>query len=308
MSETPQDALTIAAVPPKDAAEALRLVFGGLAEGQDEDYVRTIAAAMQSGEIPAAGLLEARRGPHRVGAAWFQVLAAGAALVWPPRLAPGEPMETASRLMAAGCQRLSDAGVVAANAILANVAPEEDRLLREAGFMPLASLFYMACEDSVFPEARPVGRLAFEPWRRTEQGRLARLVQATYEGALDCPAADDPRSPEDVLAGYRAAGVFSPDHWLFVRHEGRDVGCLLLADHPAVGNMELVYLGVVPSSRGQGFGREICQHAQWLARQAGRRRLVAAVDSANLPAVRMYTAAGFSVWDCRAAYGKRFGA
>ncbi len=308
MSETPQDTLMIGTVLPEDAADALRLVFSGLPEGQDVEYVRTVAAAMQSGEIEATGLFEARREQQRVGAAWFQVLGGGAALVWPPRLVPGEPAETASRLMGAGCAWLTEARVVTANAILANVAPEDDRILRAAGFTPLASLLYMACEDSVFPEEPPQGRLEFEPWQSSEVDRLARLVQVTYEGSLDCPAGDDPRGPEEVLEGYRAAGVFSADHWLFVRREGRDVGCLLLADHPAAGNMELVYLGVVPSSRGQGFGWEICRHAQWLARRAGRSRLVAAVDSTNLPAVRMYAAAGFSVWDCRAAYGKRFGA
>lgn len=306
MAAVPKAPVAIAAVPLEDAAEALRLVFGGLAEGQDEEYVRTVAAAMRSGEISAAGLLEARRGLHRVGAAWFQVLAGGAALVWPPRLVPGEPAETALRLMAVGCQQLANAQVVTANAILANVAPEDDRVLRAAGFAPLTALLYMASEDTAFPTEPPEGRLEFEPWRPTEELRLARLVQATYEDSLDCPNAEDSRRPEDVLAGYRATGVFSPDHWLFVRSQGRDVGCLLLADHPAAGNMELVYLGVVPSSRGQGFGREICRHAQWLARRAGRRRLVAAVDSANRPAVQMYAAAGFSVWDCRTAYLKRF--
>jgi ribosomal protein S18 acetylase RimI-like enzyme len=306
MSATPKDSLAIATVSPEEVPEALRLVFSGLAEGQDEEYVRCVAVAMQSGEIQATGLLEARRGRRRVGAAWFHELAGGTALVWPPRLVPGEPAETASRLMAAGCQRLSEAGVVAANAILANVTPEDDLVLRTAGFQPLATLLYLACEDSVFPKERPGGRLAFEPWRPGEERRLAQLVQATYEGSLDCPDAEETRPPEEVLAGYRAIGVFSPDHWLFARFEGHDVGCLLLADHPTFGNMEVVYLGLVPSSRGRGLGREICHHAQWLARRAGRRRLVAAVDSANLPAVRMYTSTGFSVWDQRAAYLKRF--
>ncbi len=306
MSEPRQETLTIAAVRREETAAALHLVFSGLAEGQDEHYVRSLAAAIASGEIEASGLLEARRGALRVGAAWFQVLAGRAALVWPPRLVPGEPRETAARLLAAGCQGLAEARVLTANAILANVTPEEDCMFREAGFLPVASLFYMASEASLFPEARPEGRLDFEPWRASEEERLGRLVQATYEGSLDCPAADDPRSPAEVLAGYRATGVFSPDHWLFVRDAGRDVGCLLLADHPVAENMELVYLGVVPSSRGQGFGREMCRHAQWLARRAGRRRLVAAVDSANQPAVRMYTAVGFSIWDCRAVYAKRF--
>jgi GNAT superfamily N-acetyltransferase len=57
--------------------------------------------------------------------------------------------------------------------------------------------------------------------------------------------------------------------------------------------MELVYMGLEPHSRGKGFGQQIVEQAQRLARLAGRTRLVAAVDAANRPAVQTYTAKGF---------------
>ena len=103
----------------------------------------------------------------------------------------------------------------------------------------------------------------------------------------------------DVLAGYRATGSHDPQRWLLVRHEGRDVGCLLLSDYPEQGNVELVYMGVVPEARGEGWGMHIARQAQWLARQAGRPRLVLAVDAANAPALRIYLALGFRPWDRR---------
>jgi len=132
------------------------------------------------------------------------------------------------------------------------------------------------------------------------------VLEATYEQTLDCPVLNGVRQIEDVLVGYRSTGAFSPDYWLIVRHGGKDVGCLLLADHPQHDNIELVYMGVMSSLRGRGWGIQITRQAQWLTRRAGRRRLVLAVDAANTPAVRMYAEAGFQTWDRRSVYLRRF--
>jgi len=290
----------------EEAVNALRLVLRDLPAEQTEEYVRTLTTEIVSGAISAEGLLQAWRGANRVGAAWFQILAGRSALVWPPRLVPDEPAVTAERLLAAGCRLLAQRDVAVANALLASVTREDDAVLRAAGFAPLASLLYMACEEPAFPQDQPAGRLEFEPWGADQQDRLIRLVEATYVGTLDCPAMNDLRRTEDVLAGYRESGVFSPKRWLFVRHGDRDAGCLLLSDQPASGNMELVYTGLVPQSRGRGFGKEICRRAQWMTRQAGRERLVTAVDAANAPAIGMYASTGFRAWDRREVYLKHF--
>ena len=112
------------------------------------------------------------------------------------------------------------------------------------------------------------------------------------------------RTAEDVLAGYRSNGVFDPKLWLLVRRRQRGVGCLLLADHLRHDNMELLYLGLIPAARGRGCGRQLARQAQWLARRAGRRRLVLAVDAANAPAIQTYTAVGFQTWQQRESYVK----
>jgi ribosomal protein S18 acetylase RimI-like enzyme len=58
-------------------------------------------------------------------------------------------------------------------------------------------------------------------------------------------------------------------------------------------------MGIVPTSRGAGWGVEIARQAEWLAGVASRGRVVLAVDAENSPAVRMYAAAGFQAWDRR---------
>ena len=84
------------------------------------------------------------------------------------------------------------------------------------------------------------------------------------------------------------------------------MGCLLLADHPRYENMELVYMGVIPENRGQHWGADIARRAQWVARQAGRARLVLAVDASNRPAIEMYASVGFRTWDQRRIYYRIF--
>ena len=67
-------------------------------------------------------------------------------------------------------------------------------------------------------------------------------------------------------------------------------------------HMELVYMGLVPDARGNGWGRAMVRHAQWLARRRDRSQLVLAVDQKNLPALAMYEAASFVGWDNRSVW------
>jgi ribosomal protein S18 acetylase RimI-like enzyme len=75
-----------------------------------------------------------------------------------------------------------------------------------------------------------------------------------------------------------------------------------MADHADQDQFEIVYLGVVPQARGERLGLTLTRHALWLARQAGRARVVLAVDAANRPAIDGYLVAGFAAWDRRSIF------
>jgi ribosomal protein S18 acetylase RimI-like enzyme len=176
-------------------------------------------------------------------------------------------------------------------------------LVESFGFSHLAELLYLTCESARFPvEPLIDGELQFVPYEERERQRLRNLIEQTYVDSLDCPALNGARSIDEVIDGYQATGFFRPENWQFVRHEGNDMGVLVLADHPAARHWELVYMGLVPQARGHGWGRQITQHAQSLARHANVDRIVLAVDAANSPALAMYRAAGFEMWDRRNVY------
>jgi ribosomal protein S18 acetylase RimI-like enzyme len=172
----------------------------------------------------------------------------------------------------------------------------------------LADLVYLTCEAERFPaDLLDPHDLAFLPYDASQHDRFIQVIEQTYEDTLDCPALNGARRMEDVLEGYRATGMFHPEHWLIVRAGGQDVGVLLLADHSAARHWELVYMGLVPIARGQGWGRQITQHAQRLARRQNVERIVLAVDAANSPALGMYRAAGFEPWDRRVVFVRFLG-
>ncbi len=229
------------------------------------------------------------------------------ALFWPPRLIAGESLKTAHRLMDAALQALAQTDLRIIQALLPTDVGEDAEVLRLAGFRHFSDLLYLVCLNRDFPTVPFMsGPLAsgieFLASGLEQEQRLAKLVEATYIDTRDCPAVNGLRSIEDVLLGYRATGKLDSQGWLIVRHRGEDVGCLITADHDQFNTRELIYMGLTPTARRRGLGTVVVRHALWLAAQAGRQRLVLAVDAANEPALRMYAAAGFQAWDRKSVF------
>jgi len=304
--KVPRSQVEIGLAPLDQAGRALRLVFRRFAADDRAEQVHMFLAGIESGKIPLEGLLEARRGGRLVGAVFSQFMPGRTAMLWPPRLIDGEPDSTARALLDATNEYLLSGRICMAEVLVETLTHDDDTILRYGEFEPLAELLFMVCTQNNFPKTCPAGPLEFEPYGAAGYDCLARLVERTYQQTQDCPRLNKVRKIDDVLAGYRATGVYDPMRWLIARHEGRDVGCLLLADHPQHENWELVYMGLVVSARGHAWGRNIARHAQFLAGRAGRMRLVLAVDAGNAPAIAMYSAVGFRVWDRRSVYVKFF--
>jgi RimJ/RimL family protein N-acetyltransferase len=287
-------------------ADALRLVFEHLDEDARTALVTTLLANSAAGALPMAGLFDARRSEELVGAVWAQIQPGRTGVLWPPRVKPNEDPRTALELMTAADAFFARHAVSLAQTLLEDARGADAALLKQGGYEHFAELLYLVCTEAYFPPTRPDGELEFEAYTPAARARLAAVMEATYEATLDCPRLNGARAMEDVLTGYQATGRFDPGHWRIVRSDGRDVGCLLLADHPVGDQWELVYMGLVPAARGRGLGLQIIRFAQYLTGQAGRGRLVLAVDADNAPALALYASAGFLRWDQRSAFLRIF--
>ncbi|MBI3839162.1 MAG: GNAT family N-acetyltransferase [Planctomycetia bacterium] len=304
MTQNVSDPLCIQRASPGDQVEAITLLFSHLSAAECDRQVAKILA--ESAGSPPAGLWVAYRKTRLVAAGLAKVQPGRTAFVSVPRLTADETAETARELLASLVADLPRQGVQLAQTLLETDHGPQADLLIACGFRHVSNLLYLVGVQGSFPTSRPNDGLEFTGYKADEQQRMARLVERTYGGSLDCPAMDGVRRIEDVLEGYRATGLFDPARWIIVRHQGSDIGCLLLTDHPQSDQWELVYMGVVPEARGHGWGVAIARHAQWLTRQAERKRLVLAVDAANAPALAAYATAGFVAWDHRSVYLRMF--
>jgi ribosomal protein S18 acetylase RimI-like enzyme len=289
--------------PPAIVREALALVLRELAPEQRREVANK--AACDSGGNASAfdALFVARRGGELCGAVWGQHQAGRTAVLWVPQMTAAANGEVAEQLTQAVVRALDADNVEMTQTLLlsrtATIAP----VLESAGFFYLAELLYLVgVPASTTAGAQQAEALEFIAYDDSQRSRLTAVIEQTYLDSHDCAVMNGKRQMDDVLDGYRATGVYRPENWLIVRGGGRDIGVLLLAEDPAAGHCELVYMGVVPEARGQGHGERIAKHALSLAKLRGAERVVLAVDAGNGPAVAIYGRAGFTVWDRRTVF------
>jgi ribosomal protein S18 acetylase RimI-like enzyme len=136
------------------------------------------------------------------------------------------------------------------------------------------------------------GELKFVDANAIEEDRLEKLVETTYIDTLDVPELNGIRSTHNTIEGY-AACVQSPQlPWWMIQWQGADVGCLFLCQH-GVELVELVYIGFIPEARGKRLARDVMEFAHRWAANHGATRVVAAVDSRNEPALKLYSHFGY---------------
>ncbi|MEE3371348.1 MAG: GNAT family N-acetyltransferase [Planctomycetota bacterium] len=248
-------------------------------------------------------------GEHIVGATWYKPqpgrVGIAGSLWLPTQIAPSLA-EAGAQLLAVQQKKLVEQGCQLIQSWLPQATGDAAHRLQQAGLRHLADVHCMVSLPHHWPNTAPShdNPLHCVGCRTTHQDRLKKVLSATYTETLDCPQLNALRDIEDVLEGYRATGTSRADGWWLLRYDDQDVGCLLLADFPRNRQIELVYLGLIPTARGKGWGRFLVRYAQWFAFQANRDQLVLAVDSTNHPAQTLYWDAGFVTWKHRSVFIK----
>jgi len=270
--------------------EAIRLLLS--AEPDPGAAARQMLPRVRSGALSRELLLAAQRDGRLAGVIWANIQPGRTASVWPPRTRPDEPADTAE-LVRCAIDGVRERDCVLAQAMV-DEADNAAGVLQAAGFAEITRMvfFVRLTESGPAKSVRP--RLELLPAEDLPPGRLESLIERTYEGTLDLPELDELRDTTDLMAGYRATGHALPGGWLVATEANEPGGCLILADHPDMDAVELVYLGVAPERRRRGWGRALVEHAARLAHGRGRSQLVLAVDERNSPAISVYRQAGFT--------------
>ena len=178
--------------------------------------------------------------------------------------------------------------------------PPSQRLTRRAlldgGFHELATLLdlHRALEpvDAAWMAPLPQG-VTLHAYREARRAELLSILDATYEGTLDCPRLHGMRRTADILAGLRGSNGWVPGLWTMLHLDGAPSGTVLLTPSHEPGTVELAYLGLSPVARGRGLGRVLLSHGLSLASRRGFRSVRLAVDVNNDPARKLYRHFGF---------------
>jgi ribosomal protein S18 acetylase RimI-like enzyme len=277
---------------------AIRVARGSEAARAAEAFLRMPAIPARRDESPGrtrpavAHTVVAVRAGEIVGVCGWAPGAGRCATVVAPRLAEWDE-EVASRLIRGAASAAAEAG---ARFIQAVAEPEGRsplaRAIGRAGMERLAVLAYLrravTAAEACAPAPKEITWRRWTPWRRRQ---FARTIERTYEGSLDCPAMAGLRTAQDALATHRATGVFRAWAWHLALEGGEAVGVVLASE--VEGRGDLVYLGVVPEARGRGIGRALLAQAIRDTARMGLPALAVAVDTANVPAVRLYAGARF---------------
>jgi len=284
---------------PEEWETVLPLLFADSPPAEQAAHVRDVLESARRGEISLDGLLAARQGGMTVGVALYVQQPDETIFVWPPSvsIAADDADLIVDRLLAEIRQHVDRSGAWLAQCLLATESVADRAALSRNGFPHLADLHYLRCSlaEPLAPLARD--RFQTEIYRPPETtDRFARVLERTYAGSLDCPALDGLRSGEQALRSHRAAGVFDPARWKIYRVAESDVGLLLLNAHTDQNVWEVVYMGIVPEARGQGYGRAMLLAGLHEAQAAGCDSVLLAVDGRNHFAINVYESLGFREW------------
>lgn len=301
-SEDVSDALTIHTTKGERLRRAIELICTQYPEEHREDHFRFLTSHLRKAPPGTSGVLHVEKDGRLTAAVMWTIYPGKIAILSAPGIETASDLPNVATMYRAVVERLSATTTELIFTSLPDKQSPFVESLQASGFEYLTQLVYLAALSSDFPPEPPSTPYQFVLPHQVSQFRFAEIVEATYQGTLDCPRLNGMRQTSDVLASYRATSPFSPDLWFAVLRGDRPVGCLILADHAETNQMELVYMGLISGERGQGRGADLVRQAQWLSRCRGRDALLLAVDRGNYPAIKTYQRLGFRQLEERVVY------
>ena len=170
------------------------------------------------------------------------------------------------------------------------------RLFLERDFAPPSpevTRISMTNADFAGLELRPWSPEAYEP--------SAELIRRAYTGHLDSDINDQYQTRDGCLRflhniiRFPGCGVFDADSsWTLRDRSTGTLAAILLCSRVDADVAHITQLCLAPSLRARGAGRNLLNYAMnWLALR-GYRAITLTVSQQNVPAVRLYRAAGFT--------------
>jgi L-amino acid N-acyltransferase YncA len=269
-------------------------------EASDEQFRQIMATRLPVLLLPGnLKPMEVIVGGRRVAAAYFTEVAGNVATLGGVRAKHGyEPF--AGQLLDRMYDQLSLKGFRQTQALI-NIADHASQLiLSQSGFRSVTQVRQVCKELGSFDLQEAVdtlpglkGKWSWQPACQFDFADVAKLVEMTFQGSLDCPALNGLRSASEVTAGFLERRAWNEQlQWWLLCKDGTPVACCFMTQH-STELVELNYMGIAQAWRGQSLGHLLVQNALQTCQLAGVQFLTSAVDVQNWPAVKIYQAQGF---------------
>jgi mycothiol synthase len=281
--------VTLRPARPAELPVALAMILGSprrlAPAGQVAEFIN--AAIARKMDINAIWVAEKAR--HVVWAVLPVVNPGRTALLLTSSDIDADSTPAASALVGEICGNLARQGLHLTQVLLESQHAHTRQFFAAMKFREIADLIYLQgpVPRNMQP-AVPPQHMHWVEYSPQTHGVFAEAIVQSYQDSLDCPALSGMREIDDVIAGHRATGDFSPSDWQVLLEGERPLGIVLLSRIVQTDAMELVYLGLAAKARGRGLGSLLMRHALYLTLQGQRRRISLAVDSKNTPAIKLY--------------------
>ena len=286
----------------QERSAAVRLILGGQKADINDRFVQDFIAQAPERGIDLAGIWVVQRGE--------KLILAGLPMSSPWRTAliftspcQHETEPTMARLLDAICGVISRQEIDLAQGLLDPTDESSRQAFAAAKFELMAELHYLQCtprKDAAFPTLAPP--LHWKNYSVENHPQFAATILASYHDSLDCPALTGRRDIENVIAGHKASGIFDPRLWHLLCDGDQPLGVLILSPAGAAESVvELVYLGLTPAARGRGLGAMLMKQALATVIFEKHSKLSLAVDSRNVPALKLYYSHGMDRFTARLA-------
>lgn len=280
---------------------ALELVLRQVAESDTESAVQAqeLLASARTGQVSLKGLFIGTSDAECIGAGLAILQSDGTAHVWPPAVVNSETRTAAENLaiqksLATFCLTwLTRSGARLAQCMTPIDRVDLHFILQSVGFEPLTQLDCMRHELIDIPNIPLSDDCECTEYSDEIAGRFETVMQQTHAESQDCQGLQGRRTAAETLAAHRLAGAFDPALWQLCQVLGEDMGIMLCADHREQHIWELLYLGIIPKFRNQGFGLALVSDMLWQAQISGAESVVVAVDASNVAAKSLYESCGF---------------
>lgn len=287
--------MTFQTATPVQRQSALKLLYQLHLPEEAEIRIANTIHLLETGRLDPESLFIIQEEKWVTGVLLCLKIPGAMALLWPPQVQGGPLAREREKLLAQRSTAwLRGRGVKIAQVLL---FPGELHLaasLLENGFQHVTRVNFLKHDPGLpLPNPEASRRLTFLSLDQVEESLFSSTLQQTYIDTQDIPELCGLRTPLEIMLGHQSQGKFDPGHWWLAFHQGKPAGVLLLTDFPETAEWDLSYLGLIPSLRRMGMGKEIVLQGLRFARNRGAAGMTVSVDVRNLAACRLYASLGF---------------